>query len=340
MLDTKLKVALTAFIITFCIFLYKYLPLIYDDTTLYQAPVKIPGVKSIAALFLPEEGDKWDTVFVEYKGDSKFSTRSGIYKKMVDAYKKDTTPKLSDNEDKLLYKKATEILENILTADMGEFDKEKAINDYIVKNTAYYTGDDNPADIHNAHGPILYNRGVCDGYTRAVMLLLKMADIECSFVTGEAKNTDDKGFVSHAWAIVKIDAAYYHLDVTWNDPVPDKANEVSYGYFNVPDSLLLNNHIWDKTKYPPCVSTQSEYYTYSGLYITQEEFVKQLANAILNHRGYIEYRVQGLTGNTMADGLIKAASNKVKYRIRSSVSFKYSTSSDIDAVCRVELSYS
>ena len=46
----------------------------------------------------------------------------------------------------------------------------------------------------------------------------------------------------HDWNIVRIDGVYYHLDVTWNASVPDKAGYVRHKCFNISDKTIMKAH--------------------------------------------------------------------------------------------------
>lgn len=63
----------------------------------------------------------------------------------------------------------------------------------------------------NLEGALLDGKAVCDGITKAFMLLARMEGIECIRVTG--KNAD----VGHAWNKVKIENTWYNIDVTGDD---------------------------------------------------------------------------------------------------------------------------
>jgi transglutaminase/protease-like cytokinesis protein 3 len=59
--------------------------------------------------------------------------------------------------------------------------------------------------------------------------------------------------------MVGIYGEYYHVDTTWNDPVPDGGSRVSYQYYNVDDEKMKKDHQWDFNQYPSC-----DYVTYLG----------------------------------------------------------------------------
>ena len=48
-----------------------------------------------------------------------------------------------------------------------------------------------------------------------------------------------------------MDDEWYNLDITWNDPTPNKPNQSRYNYFLITDSTLEKDHQWDKEMYHP-----------------------------------------------------------------------------------------
>ena len=44
--------------------------------------------------------------------------------------------------------------------------------------------------------------------------------------------------MNHVWNLLKIDGQWYHMDVTWDDPVPDQPGIVIYTHFLMTDSEL------------------------------------------------------------------------------------------------------
>lgn len=150
--------------------------------------------------------------------------------------------------------KSIEILNEIIDPEMTDFEKELAIHDYIVNNSRYDTRLFNgtmPKESYLDYGVLIDGVGVCDSYARAMYRLLNTAGIECIYITGDVY--DGYEFVPHAWNIVKIHEKYYHIDATWDDPIPYNGKDIlTYDYFNVTDEEISVDHIWDKSKYPEC----------------------------------------------------------------------------------------
>ena len=152
-----------------------------------------------------------------------------------------------------VYEKSRQIIASVIKPKMSDFEKEKALHDYLVLNSRFdienYNAGTVPPESFHPYGVLINGVGVCQAYAQAMKMLLNMVDIECMVIIGEAKGTN--GWESHAWNIVKIDDVYYHLDVLWDDPVPDGI--LWYRYFNISDDTIWKNHWWDTSDdYPSC----------------------------------------------------------------------------------------
>ena len=121
-----------------------------------------------------------------------------------------------------------------IPAGASDFDKARILHDYLVLTCAYdeenYNAGTIPAASYSAYGALVNHVAVCNGYTLAYQKLCQAAGLECQVVRG----------VNHAWNVVKIDGQWYHVDTTWDDPVPNRPNTTRYTYF-----LLSQNGIED-----------------------------------------------------------------------------------------------
>lgn len=120
---------------------------------------------------------------------------------------------------------ARRILYSINSAGDDTVEKLSKIHDYIALNVIYDSAllqlSEDPQNSYsdlsgfrgfNLEGALLDGKAVCDGITKAFMLLARMEGIECIRVTG--KNADNVG---HAWNKVKIENTWYNIDVTGDD---------------------------------------------------------------------------------------------------------------------------
>ena len=193
--------------------------------------------------------DHPEIFYLDYE-ESKYWTNGVLEFKYIDS-KENITEKRKEIE-----KKSNYIISKIINPDMSEFEKELAIHDFLVLNTRYdvenYEKGTIPTSSYNVDGILLKGVGVCEGYAQTFKMLLEKVGIE-SIIVSEPR-------INHAWNMVKIDGKYYHVDVTWDDPVPDKQGRVLHTYFNTSDrKMLQGKHVWDQTKYPKCVSEDYSY---------------------------------------------------------------------------------
>lgn len=150
-------------------------------------------------------------------------------------YNVDTLRKMRDESEAA----AKSIIAKIIKPSMGSLQKERAIHDYITNNARY--ADVDIVESHSEYGVLVKKVGVCESYAKAMYRLLNMAGVKNLFVTGTA----DGG--AHAWNMVQIGSRWYHVDVTFDDPVGGRP---SHRYFNITDSQISRDHTWDRSKYP------------------------------------------------------------------------------------------
>jgi transglutaminase-like putative cysteine protease len=138
------------------------------------------------------------------------------------------------------------ILAEIITPGMTDRQKVKAVHDYMVANYRYDTDFKSGLYGNNTyafHGLLKNGTGVCQAYAELFFLFMCYENIECYYVTGWAKNeTGEYGL--HAWNVVYVEDGYYHVDVTFDDPVPDTGNKILYDYFLKTDDEMAKDHDW------------------------------------------------------------------------------------------------
>lgn len=121
----------------------------------------------------------------------------------------------------------------------------KIVHNYIINNTKY---DKDRADkkiikyeSNTAYGVLIEHYGLCGGYTDAMAIFLNRYHIPNFKVVSE----------NHIWNAVYIDDHWYHLDLTWDDPVlTDGSDTLEYTFFLITtdelEKLETNQHIFDK----------------------------------------------------------------------------------------------
>ncbi|MCX7710312.1 MAG: stalk domain-containing protein [Clostridia bacterium] len=187
------------------------------------------------------------------------------------------------------------IMKEVIKPGMSDFQKEAAIHDYIIHNVRYdYENLSKGNEIwynYSAYGAIVNRSGVCESYAKAMKLLAGKAGLYCKVITGKAENSG--GWGPHAWNIIRINGKYYHVDVTFDDPISGEGDTLSYSYLNLTDAQISIDHSWEsKDKYPKCESTEFNYYVVNNLYANNyDEFYSKLSSAIKEGKKEVSIKV-------------------------------------------------
>ncbi|ALS29773.1 transglutaminase [Paenibacillus sp. 32O-W] len=136
-------------------------------------------------------------------------------------------------------RQAAAALQSLIAPQMNDHEKVKAIHDWIVRRLAY----DESLRHYTAYEALDSGLAVCQGYALLAYKMLTMAGIEAKIAEGAV----DTG--EHVWNMVRLDGRWYHLDVTWDDPLPDRGDAVSYRYYLLTDAEMRRDHRWERS-YP------------------------------------------------------------------------------------------
>lgn len=154
---------------------------------------------------------------------------------------------------------------------LSPVEKVKAAHDYLVLNAEYdqenLAKDTLPDEAFEAYGILVQKIGVCAGYAKAFQIFMDLLGVECEYVTGYA------GGVGHAWNAVTLDGERYHVDTTWDDPVPDQKGYVQYNYFLLDDKAMSADHTWTFLT-EACTGTKYRTYPYEAMGIKAENLTE------------------------------------------------------------------
>lgn len=130
-----------------------------------------------------------------------------------------------------------EAVDKFSTSSESVRDKIQDINNYLVDLVTYdpnVSTDDESRYAHDAYGALAASNhyAVCDGYSKAFLLLCEKEGIEATIAWGTALPSGE----NHAWNYVLLDnGKWYCIDVTWNDGS-------SNGYFLLGMDTFFSNH--------------------------------------------------------------------------------------------------
>lgn len=141
------------------------------------------------------------------------------------------------------------VIKNIINTEinnsMSVREKIKSIHDYLINNSRYDTKNESSKN-GSAYGLLIDHLGTCNGYSDAFAIIMNSLGIE------NYKISNSK----HVWNYVKVDDKWYHIDLTWDDPVTnDGQNYLKHYYFLLTDSELdeINDnkidHFYEKDLY-------------------------------------------------------------------------------------------
>lgn len=217
--------------------------------------------------------------------DSADDEAPGIYDtSLISKAYLDGAPDSLSGIDREIYDKASEVISDVITEDMSDFEKELAIHDWIVYNCTY----DNKAlgilggyseNSDNPYGALINGQAICKGYTSAFQMFMDMLEIPCLTVYASDEQGDE-----HAWNMVEIENGWYYVDVTWDDPVPDHSGRlVTHKYFNVTEEFMRETgHVWDTSGLEKTVADAYLYAEGSAVVIRGYDELKKAAAECLN----------------------------------------------------------
>ena len=154
----------------------------------------------------------------------------------------------NSSEIKLINAKVKEIETEIWNSTMNDEEKIKQAHNYIINNSKYDKdrSDNNIVNYKSdtAYGTLLEGYSLCGGYTDAMELFLEDLNIKSYKIASE----------NHVWNAVNLNNTWYHLDLTWDDPITNDGSDIlEYNFFLIttPELEEIENeqHNYDKTIY-------------------------------------------------------------------------------------------
>lgn len=214
-----------------------------------------------------------------------------------------------EKQEKLLKYEIEAFLKTVdVTA--SEYERELLAHDWLCQKITYdKTALQNPDG--NAHawsivGGINKGKAVCEGYSRAMQVLMFASGIDCTLITGVTTQ-------SHMWNAVKINGSWYNVDLTANDG----ESTVYHFFFNVTDQYIKTSRtvyphystLSDKELsgglfnlfLPNCNKTEQNYHVVNSCFIaskdqTEATVVSLLCDAVRSGRRSVEFSVSPSLG--------------------------------------------
>ena len=158
--------------------------------------------------------------------ETEFDTAGKITITIQRAYTNEDTYKINE--------KVNEIYKNIYNDDLPIETNIKNIHDYIINNTKYDTlrSDENIIKYRSdmAYGPLFEGYAVCGGYTDLMQLFLEKMNLKSYRVSSK----------EHIWNAVEINNKWYHIDLTWDDPISEEKDYLDDSYLLIDTNKLFS----------------------------------------------------------------------------------------------------
>ena len=252
-----------------------------------QTANKIYEIEGVA-----EDVDKEDDVTIA----GNYTIKSTL--NISDAYKSGDASKLDDS-DKETLDLAKAVIDESIKDGMSDFEKEKAIYEWLTSKLTANTGiltvvptrngeNDNPHDV------LKYHSAVCVGYATTFRMFMQMLGIECKVV-----HSSD---LTHSWDLIKLDDGWYHTDC-YSD-----SDSNTYQNFNMDDNRCSQSHDWTKEYFPAATGKK-----YNYIFSICEELKdiysipQWLTTAIIDNKSVISC--------TFKDEINEKSENKAKYMV-------------------------
>ncbi len=175
-----------------------------------------------------------------------------------------------------------------MPAEGTDYDKAKAVHDYLITHITYDAGSSGGQDIYAA---LVEGVCVCLGYANAYAYLLERLGVSCDVITGTGDGE------SHAWNHVVLNGLDYYTDVTWDDVDQYSASGeeyILYHWFNLTLEDMENRHTAEEgTALPQADTTDYNYFTVENAWLWQYSTggVKEaLAGQLENGTGLLTLR--------------------------------------------------
>ena len=273
-------------------------------------------LEMIYTIILYDHPELYVTDGLRYEVDSNKNIKSviGICKK--DYVKADVRNKLQQEIDKNVQRYLDEV-----SGLKTDIEKEIAIHNKMLEEVTYAEKTDiQAASAHNIISVLDDDKTtmpVCEGYTKAFQLLLNACGIENIYVVGEGKGQ------SHAWNLVKLDGAYYYVDVTWDDAryetieeeYKKENNNVKYTPVEVGEWAKKKGMTWKDEQKTPCTVENTVYYYFNkvGNSFTSEHTLAKPFNLSGDSINQELYGLPALASTDYKNETVNVASHILNY---------------------------
>ncbi len=181
-----------------------------------------------------------------------------------------------------------ETIKQVITEGMSDYKKLLAVYRYLISEVSFfdepvgtdlwrYRGDpENTPTVFEVRSlsPLLFGIGSCEDYASAFVTLCDRMGFEAKYVPGLTYSVEGE-LVPHAWAMVKLEGAWYHADPQLEDNIIKADQLLKYRYFLKSDDEMAAHHRWGTLLEDPSEYALALPYCPNTYKITPPEILRQ-----------------------------------------------------------------
>ncbi len=152
--------------------------------------------------------------------------------------------------------------------DRSDWEKLLIAHDELVRRISYDTTLDQSNN--QTASALIDDYSLCKGYAQSFKLVCDLMAIDCQVISGQADG------IEHAWNLVKLEDEYYHIDVTHDDPVPDRGptGPVDHRHFLRSDDQMSSTHQWLRENYNTASVDGAHYFRQNDLIVNDTDMLR------------------------------------------------------------------
>lgn len=167
-------------------------------------------------------------------------------------------------------------------------DSIRYLHDYFVQNIRYDRSDD-PA-VHEAWLVFKEHRGVCDGISKAVKILLDSCHIPSRIIKGKSQGEGHED--GHAWNLIEENGTWYHYDFTFDNTLSEGSEDIHYDYYRLSESQIRRDHEYTDVLSVPPAAQEDDWFRQNNCYFTSKKKLREYIRSCMNsHRKSFTFRL-------------------------------------------------
>ena len=126
----------------------------------------------------------------------------------------------------IVYENELSRIAAMVDPNWSEAEKALFVHDYLISVYSY----DESGTTFDTYNLITSRKGVCQAYSLFYAAILRELGMEAVMTPSPDMN--------HAWNQVKVDGVWYHVDLIYDDPRPDRTGRVLHDFFLISDEEM------------------------------------------------------------------------------------------------------